>query len=431
MSHDFPRNLRHERPRRDAAAWSGGMLAAWLLALILLTAVVGGWLFYRSQLVRLRRAEMTAAVAREKAQQIQAARLSAQQQGDAIVISGPGPASSEVVVADADERLLWASPTAGPPISLAYAPPGAQCFIHLRPAQLAEHPEGEKALAALGPWGRDALEGLKTRTAATTEEIQFLLVSIVALPGGKLDACLRADLKSTWNEAESWRRLPAGDARRHGNQEWRATGDRAWFLLPDRGAGANRTLVECPIAMAPELIDSAGQQPLVTRDLESLVARSDALRTATLIVAPNFLQSGGRRLLDGAAESLGESLATLVGRDATAVAISVHWGDSFFAELRATPALTVPPRYLAASIGKRLDASADQVTSLLAEAPPTSHAATVLSRFPDMLRRLASSTRSGEIEKQAVLRSYLPAVAGHNLLMGVELVLTQTGPPAG
>jgi hypothetical protein len=54
----------------------------------------------------------------------------------------------------------------------------------------------------------------------------------------------------------------------------------------------------------------------------------------------------------------------------------------------------------------------------------------VLARFPGMLRQLAATTRRGDADKQAVLRAYLPAVAGHNLLMGAELLLTQQGSAA-
>ena len=50
-----------------------------------------------------------------------------------------------------DGRTLWASPTSGKPLDLAFLPPGCQIFFALRPADLLSHPEGEKVLAAVGP----------------------------------------------------------------------------------------------------------------------------------------------------------------------------------------------------------------------------------------------------------------------------------------
>ena len=49
----------------------------------------------------------------------------------------------------------------------------------------------------------------------------------------------------------------------------------------------------------------------------------------------------------------------------------------------------------------------------------------VVARFPEMVRKLAAYTRHGFDQDAAVLRCYLPAVAGHNLLMGAELALAE------
>jgi hypothetical protein len=43
-----------------------------------------------------------------------------------------------------------------------------------------------------------------------------------------------------------------------------------------------------------------------------------------------------------------------------------------------------------------------------------------------MLRVLGNYARQSEADRQAVVRAYLPAVAGHNLLMGAQLLLTQS-----
>ena len=49
----------------------------------------------------------------------------------------------------------------------------------------------------------------------------------------------------------------------------------------------------------------------------------------------------------------------------------------------------------------------------------------VIARLPGMLRTLARYTRAGEEDREAIVRAYLPAAAGHNLLMAGELLLTQ------
>jgi hypothetical protein len=103
----------------------------------------------------------------------------------------------------------------------------------------------------------------------------------------------------------------------------------------------------------------------------------------------------------------------------------VNWGDGFFAELRAAPALSTSPRWLATTLHERLRSAANDVGQFVDGQTWTVHGQKVIERFPAMLRRLADATRHGEDSRQAVLNAYLPSVAGHNLLMGAELLLTQ------
>ncbi len=58
-------------------------------------------------------------------------------------------------------ETLWVSPTHGPPLDLAYLPPGVEIILALRPAELLAHPEGEKVIAALGPWAEAASQSIE------------------------------------------------------------------------------------------------------------------------------------------------------------------------------------------------------------------------------------------------------------------------------
>lgn len=407
-------------PRQPAKRTTGGILAA-LIVLGLLAAVIAVVLW--AYLERRDRIQDEATHARIMAEAAELAsrpvRSSSQMPGE----------PRETIVDNPEGSLLWGSPTVGRPISLDFAPSGSQCFLYLRPAELVRHAEAGKVIDALGPWARDAIARLQELTAADLADIESMLVSVFVRADGKPDACLRVELSPRWHQLKSWRNLPRGEDHLYADvQKWHSFGDRAWFLLGNGGTrlAVSRLLVICPKDLALQLIDSS-DSPQLTRDLESLVATSDALRTATLIVAPNFLAASGGQLLDRAAEPLAQSLAKLVGREATAVALSVNWDANFFVEVRATPALTTSPRYLATAMTQRLRTSADDVEFALERTPPSEYAARVLGRFPEMVRKLAAMARGGEADKQAVVRAYLPAVAGHNLLMGSELLLTQSG----
>jgi hypothetical protein len=168
----------------------------------------------------------------------------------------------------------------------------------------------------------------------------------------------------------------------------------------------------------------------LVRDVESLAEHADADRAATLIVAPKFLDMSGGDLLTGDARPLDDALRWLLGRDATAVSFSIHLDENLFAELRAVPALNVPPRRLAIKLRERIAAAPDAVEDMIAAANWPPYGRKVLARFPGMLRALARYSRAAEDDRQALVRCYLPAVAAHNLLMGGELLLTQSSSEA-
>ncbi len=344
------------------------------------------------------------------------------------VVEAPSSGLREQIVDDPAGRLLWASPTAGPAISLAYMPPGAQCFFFVRPRELVDHPEGEKVLAALGPWGERAANKLQAIAGLQWRHVETLLLAAATNAAGDVEYCVRLELTHVHAEEEINRMLGPGARRVHAEQEYNVNETGAAFVPWSGGFGSGSWLVFCPEQLVTELIDSNGEPPLVSRDLEALAAHTDADRTATLLTSTGFLAAGAARVASGEAEPLRAALAELVGREATAVALSVDWGDKFFVELAAAPALTASPRWLAATLAGRVGKAADRLPTPPGGAWPE-YGRAVLDRFPAMIARLAATTRSGASDNLAVLRSYLPAVAGHNLLMATELLLAPPGRP--
>jgi hypothetical protein len=423
-------NLRSDAPQRAKGSRSVGNAAPLIAVALLAITLASTWWVYQSirrAQIEARYAEAAQAVARKDTEmkaayqkQLAARRLAAL--GEA---SAAEQAHREQIVDDLDGRLLWASPTQGTAISLAYVPSGTLCLVYLRPAQLSAHPEGEKVLAALGPWGARARTQFETLAGAKLDEIDAALISLVVARDGSIEATLRIKPIAPWDEAELARRFPEAREQTQGEQTYLVDGKRAWFLAPGDGAGTPGILVACPASLVEELIASEGDAPLLARDIEALVAASDAERSATAIVGAKFLAASGTHLMEGEAEPLRDSIAALLGNDATAASLSVHWGDAFFVELRAAPALTVPSRWLATTLRTRVAEGATNLDAAIDAERWSEYGRGVLTKFPTMVEKLAQMSRRGEADKQAVVRAYLPAPAGHNLLMGAELLLTQ------
>ncbi|MGI9429173.1 MAG: hypothetical protein ACR2NM_10985, partial [Bythopirellula sp.] len=102
-------------------------------------------------------------------------------------------ARTPVSTAADDGESLWISPTAGQPLELRYLLPGTQWILHVRVAELLSHAEGEKILAALGPWGQQKIQELTESSGIALSAVETLLLGIRPTRTGPLEyaLCLR------------------------------------------------------------------------------------------------------------------------------------------------------------------------------------------------------------------------------------------------
>jgi hypothetical protein len=324
------------------------------------------------------------------------------------------PPPSIDLIAD-DGQSMWASPTSGQPLAWDYLPPGAQIVLAVRPAALAAHPEGEKVLAALGPLGRDAIRFVEQETAVPFRQIDRLIVGWQADgESGRMVATLVV-------YADQYTAVAAAS----GEIDDRA-GERV-VHRPGRTGGP--ALVVAPAETLREISALAGAPPPLRRDVERLLAHTDADRAATLIVAPGFLFNEGRAVLAGPLSRLRQPLSWFLGDGLSAAAISLHWDNNFFVEVVAVPTLDTPTGRAAEQLAERVANLPERVEQYVVGLNPSPHSRRVVARLPAMTRKLATYMRSGFDRDHVMLRGYLPAVAGHNLLMATELTLAE--PPGG
>jgi hypothetical protein len=184
-------------------------------------------------------------------------------------------------------------------------------------------------------------------------------------------------------------------------------------------------LVVTPVADLTEMLDLGGASPPLRRDMEQLVAASDRDRHVTLMFAPNYLAADGKSVFDGLGERLKAPLEWLLGDGLTAVALSLHWGDDFFVELRAASTIDTSPHRLAQQLGQRIGELPARVEAHVFNLQLSAYSRRLLARFPEMVRAAVRYSRHGYEQDQALVRTYLPVTAGHNLLMAGELALVE------
>jgi len=323
---------------------------------------------------------------------------------------------------DDDGKTLWESPTHGQPLDLGYLAPGAQIIVALRPAELLNNAEGEKIRAALGPLGQAGIEYVERATGLPLAKIERLLVGCQSTSEGIWNTTLVAHAATPFTR--DWLTSKFADVREKehaGSKYWIADG-RAYYLPGDQHAN---TLVVAPEDSIEDVIDLAGDSPPLRRDIERLIDHTDADRQATILFAPNSLFSDGQGMFAGEVARLRNPLFWFLGDELSGAALSIHWGDDFFLELVATPTLETLPQRAATIFSERVAQIPGRVEEYVLGLNPQPYGRPVVARFPEMLRKLATYTRSDFDNDHAILRCYLPAIAGHNLLFAADLTLAE------
>ncbi len=335
--------------------------------------------------------------------------------------TGISPADRVTLVED-DGKTLWVSPTSGPPLDLAYLPPGTQIIVALRPAALASHPEDNKVIDALGPIGFRGAQILED-VLLEPHGVAQAVIGCYVTSDGSWKTTLAVRLSGRTATEHLAEKLPNATEKSHNGETYWLTDGRAYYLP---AADDDMLLVVAPEESIAEIISLGGLTPPLRRDTERLLAHTDAGRHVTIIVAPNSLFSEGQSMFSGTMAGLRDPLFWFLGDELSAAALSLHWNENFFIELIATPTLDTSPERASRILGERLVQVPDKLQEFIAGLEPQTYSRDIVSRFPDMVRTMVAYTRSGFDSDHAVLRCYLPAVAGHNLIMGAELTLAET-----
>jgi hypothetical protein len=339
----------------------------------------------------------------------------------------PQPSSAAVTLIDDDGQTLWVSPTAGRPLDLAHLAPGAQLIVVIRPDALADHPEGTKILDSLGPLGKRAMQRLN-ELSLVPRRVKQLIVGLEPIGDGGWRPSLVAQLTdSATAEEHLATKLSGATSITHRQTNFRLASGWAYYIP----SGGRQRLVIAPAEAMAEIIDLEGQPPPLRRDVARLLGDTDADRHITIVVAPNTLFSEGQIMFNGPLAALREPLFQFLGDEISAAALSMHWDDNFFMELLVTPTLDTSPARAAGILAKRLAQIPDRLEELVVGLDPHPYGRRIVARFPAVVRKLVTYTRNGFDADHAVLRSYLPAIAGHNLLMGAELTLAELAARSG
>jgi hypothetical protein len=327
-----------------------------------------------------------------------------------------------------DGSLLWASPTTGKPVSFRCVPPEAQVFLVVRPSDLLASSEGEKVLQALGPTFTSQRDSWEAASGFKLDEIEQLTISLHNNDAKFPRACFVVKTKepaTTEGLIAKWGN-PA--AAKEGNSTYYMGA--AWSYYISSAPEDERSFVMGEARDIKEVAKGGGAAPQLFRDMQRLRLTTDADRHFTVLFFPQFLfNDDGEPLFAAERAKIRQPLSWLLGDNLQASAVSLHFGEELYFEMRMLSSLDKEPYQLASELKERLNQVPTSLEEYIALMTPPTYWRKLANRYPGMIRDVHSNLRIGVESDQAVVNSVLPGTAAHNLVLGGEL-LVATAPGA-
>ncbi|HEX5106426.1 MAG TPA: hypothetical protein VFV87_21555, partial [Pirellulaceae bacterium] len=304
----------------------------------------------------------------------------------------------------------------------------AQVFLFVRPAELIASSEGEKVLQALGPALADERTKWEAASGFKLEEIEELKIGLHNNDAKFPRVSFVVKTKEPHSVDELLAKWGNPAAAKEGSSTY-YTGP-AWAYYVSNSPEDERTFAMGEARDVKEVAKVAGAPPVLIRDVERLRRMTDADRHFTVLFYPQFLfNDDGEPLFAAERNKIRQPLSWLLGDHLQAAAVSLHFGEELYFEMRMLGSLDKEPYQLAAELKDRLNQVPRSLEDYFVLLTPPPYWKKLAFRYPGMVRDLHGNLRIGVENEQAVVNSILPAAAAHNLVLGGEL-LVATAPGA-
>ncbi len=343
--------------------------------------------------------------------------------------------SSGVKVVPDDGKLLWASPTTGPPINANYVPSGVRVLLAARPADIIASSQGEQIFAALGPDFQASRESWETAAGIKLGEVEQLLVGfhdndtagnmpLTSFVVRLIKPVAKDELVKMWGSPPVEAIADAESSIYSGSNGW------SFFIPPEAGDAEVKLFVMGPKPVVSDSAKKGEAPPVLRRQIADLLNSSADGCHLTAVFAPNFFfNDEGQQLFAGPRSKVLKPLDWWLGDGLQAGMVCMHFDQQFYFEMRMRSQVGTTPIDLANQLRERLEQIPDRLESYIDTVKPPPYWTRLARRFPLQIGFLHRNTRVGVEGRQAVINSAMPAHAAPNLIASGELLMA-SGPGA-
>lgn len=343
-------------------------------------------------------------------------------------VTGDDPVAATLVnLVDDDQRTLWESPTAGPPLELTLTPPGMRLLLSVRGAELFAQDTESLLSRSLGPEFHQQVQVFEQAAGISWKETSRLNFSVhdnnVEGQDGLLTAMMvePVDPKDLVYWLAKW-----GDCTKQ--ESGTATyynSSNGWSYFVPQTEPVDRFLIGPESLVKVVAEQGAGLPPL---GVPQLLAQTDRERQLNLVVVPMDLTSPSGVTLFSPNWLKVTRLMNwyLGGADKIQAAfLSLHFdGGDVYLETGMKPQLDKDPYTLAEELRQRLAAAPDMVMNYMLDVDADRHWKKLAFEIPDWIQSLAAMSRVGVENRMTLVNCWQESAAAHNLLAGLDYTLT-------
>lgn len=337
-----------------------------------------------------------------------------------------------------DDRLtLWQSPTEGSALSLNDLPSNPKIVLVFRPAEILDQPEGQLLLRALGPDFNSIVERWSTIAGTRLEQIERLIVSLHSNESFQYEYFVNVELKEPVDTIQALSQWQNPQPIRTDSEKtfFKAREiDLAYYIIPDVDKEQSgdapedskqvvRRFAIGSARLIGEVLD-IGSNPL-SGAIADLAKRTDSQRHLNILfLRPALFNDEGLALMVGKLQPVNRELAILFPDEVQAACISLHLDQGTYLELQFAKTADLKGGELLERMENEFRSLRNRLTDRISALAPHTYWDRVRGKFHLMVVDGFRSLRWGVENGEVIANSWLPPMAGHNLLAASELALS-------
>ncbi|MEM7561105.1 MAG: hypothetical protein AAF394_18435, partial [Planctomycetota bacterium] len=318
------------------------------------------------------------------------------------------------------ETDIWVPPVAPAKFKLNMLPPGAGAFVSIRPRDLLTDGTKKGILASLEPAVKDSLDATLKAVGLESNDVQQILIGLYAptIDGGMPQLVYRVELSSA--QPLTYLRNVWQNPKTERVEETEILTNGATAYLLEKPL-AETTEVESfcvgPVNLIKESASMGGAEAPLLAPVEKLWNSSSSNYDLSVIFTPAFLFGDGRAILARYPARLESILRKQIGNDTRAVALKMHFEESWYTELQLVGASDQEAGRTMANLQQALNGWPGQVESWFVSETPHPYWMGLALRFPQQLRKALQYTRYQIEDGAGVSNMYLPSKFASNLMI--------------